>query len=429
MPVGKLVDIFQKEALRFEALTLKKCKKLTPKLFNALNLIGSDMTELGEPLDPAGHSEIRNTWVEAIKRDISKLSRRKRANDKYGEGSVVADLLSTIPTPSPKKPGLHPRGDKQATKTSTKAKKSVSFDVDDSSSDNGSDEYSVSSTEDEDEAAPLKKRKDTEAHEPLVVTPNVKDNIRALKSCEHIKDMNPRVADWLADTFVQGSSHVRQVVEDRHRDINWSRSELAKICERVIHLYDKVELREKMGDQISKNAKKALLDSECITFAQIRTSLHVIRLGEARAASYRQKVEDENARADFERVSGSSRSYKNFSKELASSQKEKPRTNSRGGRSNMRPRRPFDRPYHRNNRPRGRGGRGQASRFVHIRLHARGQAPLARREKLNINTHTSAHRYPHSQHPRARGRGGSGFSAPPKPPARAVKPEPSKQRV
>ena len=65
------------------------------------------------------------------------------------------------------------------------------------------------------------------------------------------------------------------------------------------------------------------------------------RLGEVRAASYRQKVEDENARADFERVSGSSRSYKIFSKELASSQKEKPRTNNRGGRSNTRARRPF----------------------------------------------------------------------------------------
>ena len=363
MSPARLIDIFQKEVARFEALPLRKCRKLTPKILSALNRIGSDMTELGEPLDPAGYSEVRNTWVEAIKREISKLSRRKRANEKFGEGSVVADLLSSIPTPSPKKAASHPRGAEQANNTGSKAKKSVSFDVDDSSSDDDSGEYSVSSDEDGD-AAPPKKRKDSADHTPLALTANVRENIRALKSCKHIKDMNLRVADWLADTFVQGSSHIRQVVAGRHRDINWSRSELAKICERVIYLYDKVELREKMGDQVSQKAKTAMLESECVSFAQIRTSLHIIRLGEARAASYRQKVEDENARADFERVSGNSRSYKIFSKELASSQKEKPRERSRGGRMTSRDRRSFGRHYNRHSRGRARGGGDRGSRFV-----------------------------------------------------------------
>ena len=365
MSAGKLTEIFQKEASRFEALPPRKCRKLSSQILRALTMIGSDMAELGEPLDPAGHSEIRNAWVDAIKRDISNLSRKKRANDKYGEGSIVADLLSTIPTPSPKKYSPHPRGDKQANNDGAKAKKSVSFDLpDSSSSDDKSGEYSVSSTEEENEAVPPKKRKEETDQIPLATTLNTKENVRVLKQCKHIKDMNLRVADWLADTFVQGSPHIRQVVEGRHRDINWSRAELSKICERVIHLYDKVELREKMGDQVSKKAKSALLESESTTFAQIRTSLHVIRLGEARAASYRQKVEDENARADFERVSGNSRSYKIFSKELASSQKEKPRSYSRGGRGPNRGRRPFDRPFNRPSRGRGRGGRGRNTRLV-----------------------------------------------------------------
>ena len=382
MSEDKLIEIFRKEARRFGALPPRKCRKLSAKILNALNLIGSDMSEIGEPLDPAGYSEIRNAWVEAIERDISNLSRRKRANEKYGEGSVVADLLASIPTPSPKKASSHPRGDKQANSAGGKAKKSVSFDVEDSSSSSGDDsrEYSVSSTEEEDETAPPKKRKDCALQTPLATTPNVEENIRALKQNKHIKDMNPRVADWLADTFVQGSSHIRQVVEGKHRDIHWSRSELAKICERVIYLYDKVNLREKMGDQISKVAKNALLKSEYTTFAQIRTSLHVLRLGEARAASYRQKVEDENARADFEHVSGSSRSYKIFSKELASSQKEKPRTYSRGNRPPNRSRRPYERPYNRQNPPgRGRGGRGRATRYVNAvaHIHARSGPPHA----------------------------------------------------
>ena len=43
-----------------------------------------------------------------------------------------------------------------------------------------------------------------------------------------------------------------------------------------------------MGDKISADAKKALLKSEFRNFANVRLSLHVIRLGEVGAGSFHQ---------------------------------------------------------------------------------------------------------------------------------------------
>ena len=162
--------------------------------------------------------------------------------------------------------------------------------------------------------------------------------------------------DWIAKTFGNGSSHIQQVVAGRHKDLTWSRAQLARAGERIITLYDKVALRESLGDQVSKAAKRDMLESEFRALASIRISLHVIRLGADGAHRFRQKVEDEDARSDFELISGNSRSYKIFSKELASAQKAKMasstrKENSRGHPSRAhrsrtgRPRKPrFERP-------------------------------------------------------------------------------------
>lgn len=69
------------------------------------------------------------------------------------------------------------------------------------------------------------------------------------------------------------------------RDLDWSRSQLADVGERIIALYDKVALREEMGDTISTAAKKDLLKSEFRDFTHIRLSLHVICLREVGVSS------------------------------------------------------------------------------------------------------------------------------------------------
>ena len=68
-----------------------------------------------------------------------------------------------------------------------------------------------------------------------------------------------------------------------------------------------------------------MLESESRDLSTIHiSSLHVIRLGaDGTGVTTSQKVEDESTRSDFELISGSSRSCKIFSKELASPQPEK----------------------------------------------------------------------------------------------------------
>ena len=61
--------------------------------------------------------------------------------------------------------------------------------------------------------------------------------------------------------------------------------DLADVGERIIALYDKVALREEMGDTISAAAKKDLLKSEFRDFTHIRLSLHVICLEEVGVSS------------------------------------------------------------------------------------------------------------------------------------------------
>ena len=117
--------------------------------------------------------------------------------------------------------------------------------------------------------------------------------------------------------------HITTVVAGRHKNLDWSRAQLARAGERIVTLYDKVALRESLGDQVSKDAKFAMFASEFHEFASIRISLHVIRLGDEGAQRFHQKLENEDARSDFELISGSSRSYKIFARELASAQKAK----------------------------------------------------------------------------------------------------------
>ena len=48
------------------------------------------------------------------------------------------------------------------------------------------------------------------------------------------------------------AAHIKQVIAGRFRDLDWSRKHLARAGERVIALYDKVALRESLGDQVSR---------------------------------------------------------------------------------------------------------------------------------------------------------------------------------
>ena len=136
-----------------------------------------------------------------------------------------------------------------------------------------------------------------------------------------VTDLDTRTVDWISDLFCNNSSHIRRIVEGKYKDLAWSRGELKYACAQLLPLFDKAQLREDSGDQLSREAKRNLLKSESRMFAEVRLSLHVLRLGRAGASRFRQNLEDEKARKSFEDASGSSRAYKLFAKELEESRK------------------------------------------------------------------------------------------------------------
>ena len=146
-------------------------------------------------------------------------------------------------------------------------------------------------------------------------------HLRRLRRTKDAADIDDRTAEWISDEFCHGSRHIRQIVRGEHRDPRWARQELQKACLQIIALYDQVAIRERTADQLSRDAKANLLKREFTTMSDITTSLHIIRLGEAGAQSFRSKVADEEAREHFEQsTEGHSRSYKLFTKELERSQ-------------------------------------------------------------------------------------------------------------
>ena len=351
LPADALIKAFEDEITCFRSYSLKVCEKLAGRLRSAFEIAVGDPVRLADIkaiLDPL---LLRDEWIAFVKMARKTVQRKEAAAQQFGRNSVVGKLLGDITTPpAPPRTPKHPRGALRV--ASSKARKTVTFDVS-SSSEKESGEYSVSSSDDE--PAPEQKRKRDEQRDPLTVDGATKLHLRAVKSSKHVRDYPSAAVDWIANTFVNGSSHIRQIVAGRHKDLDWSRSQLARVAERIIALYDKVALREQMGDKVSADAKKELLKSEFRDFANIRLSLHVIRLGEVGAGSFHQQVEDEDARADFELSSGNPRAFKIFSKQLSNVQKQhatpaKRPTSSR--RSRNRPSTPSNRGRRGTRRPR-----------------------------------------------------------------------------
>ena len=162
----------------------------------------------------------------------------------------------------------------------------MSFEESSTSEDERMGEYSVSSSCDG-ESQPPKKSAKKPSHTPLAFNDTAnKEHVKTLRSAKTMRAWKTKTVDWIADTFGNGSSHVKQVISGRYRDLDWSRKQLARAGERVIALFDKVALRESLGDQISKENKRAMLESESRDLATIRISLHVIRLGADGARRY-----------------------------------------------------------------------------------------------------------------------------------------------
>ena len=336
-----LLQVFEKEIHRFKKLTSGQCKKIADSLRETLITTALDRDELASRSVEENPRALRDLWVNEVKREMSKISSRL---DSVPSGSLVESFLANLPRGENKPAPSHPRG----------VARDLPEDADDDSDGFESDSLLTSSSDDDDGSRPVhpptflflplssslspallsprlshrdgsaprdRKRKRAPEYVPLSIDRETESHLRRIKKMKSVTDLDARTVDWISDLFCNNSSHIRQIVEGKHRDIAWSRGELKFACAQLLALFDKAKLREESGDQLSREAKKNLMKSESHMFAEVRLSLHVLRLGRAGANRFRQNLEDEKARKSFEDASGSSRAYKLFAKELEESRK------------------------------------------------------------------------------------------------------------
>ena len=93
--------------------------------------------------------------------------------------------------------------------------------------------------------------------------------------------------------------------------------ELFTNCTKISSLYENVRMREELGKELSEKARKRLLKSEYNIIRDIRTSLHIARLGPGEGKEYRDKVMTEASRSDFEATFSDPKAFKWFMRSLS----------------------------------------------------------------------------------------------------------------
>ena len=66
----------------------------------------------------------------------------------------------------------------------------------------------------------------------------------------------------------------------------FSKQELFGNCKKSASLYESVLMREELGEEFSEKARKRLLKNEFDLIRDIRTSLHIARLGPGEGREY-----------------------------------------------------------------------------------------------------------------------------------------------
>lgn len=91
---------------------------------------------------------------------------------------------------------------------------------------------------------------------------------------------------------------------------------MAVICQKILALFQLVDVREKTADQVTKDVKNSMLKRESDLHMQIRVSLRLAKLGPKGRSIFRDKVEDEGSRSDIINVFGTESAYRIFRKML-----------------------------------------------------------------------------------------------------------------
>ena len=313
----------EKERQLFKDLEPVQCKPLVQKFKDTMRIVVKDELVLATLTHVNHGPTLRDAWVKLLTSHINKAMRVNEGFADVTPESFVAKFLAEEAKPKTERavPG----------KTREKKKKVTDVDshppgdesdgslpdlvgISDTESSSSSSSSGSESEEDEPDTRTKKKPKKLKV---LVLDEKTKGHIARLRRVkDNVKEMEARDINFIADLFVNGSAHIKEAVEGRGKDPKDAAEQLSKGCAGIISLFDKVAIRQKTAASLSKQQREELLESESKEFSDLSIALHLIRIGKAGAKRVRSKVEDDLAKADFERVDYGGRMHKYFQREI-----------------------------------------------------------------------------------------------------------------
>ena len=302
LPAERLLLPLCQEIERFSELP-KVTKTLKEQFRGALLAITHDTTRIAKIAGEKNGKTLRKWWVDEVKKGYNRLFLKPR-DESAGPGassSAVDSFLDSLP----KEQLIHPRGE------NLRHHEGHDDSLSDSSvSSFGSVDGSASTSH---SSAP---RRDSVPDAPLVLDDEAKRARKLMRETQRPEDLKERTATFVSDRFCFGSSYVMDMLQDTTKWPSWSRQQLHQACSKITDLYDAIEVREAIAEDLGAKARAALLKRESDMLRAIRTSLHIARLGPGGGKDFRDKVMTEEARKDFEASFANPKVFRLFRKSL-----------------------------------------------------------------------------------------------------------------
>jgi hypothetical protein len=347
----ELREPFRKEIKRFLAM-VQVDRSNREQIRDALLRVLKKRTHREEARNLTSGKALRDWWVKVIRHNLDLLKKEMSSSSQsaHASSSVTQTFLRSLKS----KDASHPRGEGTRNLRSPIPSSGSDGEDDNSSTD---DSYIVASSSDSDNA-----HTEPAEDKPLVFDDEARANIKLIKQAKDADDLKDRTATFMADRFMFGSSYVHDMLTGKTPWPRFSKQEFYSNCNKAATLYDNVLMREELGKELSSKARKRMLKSEFDTIREIRTSLHIARLGPGEGKEYRDKVTTEASRSDFQKTFSDPKAFKWYMRSLAEvkkSRKARTTSNSNSFRGGTGPYRPPRRSS--NSRRRGSAGRGRSN--------------------------------------------------------------------
>jgi hypothetical protein len=221
--------------------------------------------------------------------------------------SVTATFLRNLSSKS----GAHPRGE-------TTRRSSATTGHNDDFSDSDTDRsYELEFSDNEDASFDGPAAHEVREDLPLTFNAEARAAYKTIKSAKVPNDIKEKAADFIADRLMFGSSYVHDMLTGNTPWPKFSKQELFNNCRKVAQLLENVRMREELGKELSEKARKRMLQGESEAIRDIRTSIHIARLGPVEGKEYRESLTTEAARQDFEATFADPKAFKWYMRSLA----------------------------------------------------------------------------------------------------------------